>query len=181
MYLMMGSQLRTRRQLKLVFVHSRDAPALVVDEVSVARGVDDVQAQLDAVLLDDCNVLSARGLAASAAVLTMRDRLDLCRLADGLIRLDAPLGLDQMRRKQGVDQRRLAQAGLAWQQHDRGQHSCTRGARRPERAPTTMTLNWKPRLRSFCSIWRVMLSKPTLQTRREVGQLDVTRRCTARS
>jgi hypothetical protein len=27
--------------------------------------------------------------------------------------------------------------------------------------PTQMTLNWKPRFRSFFSIWEVMLSKPT--------------------
>lgn len=30
-----------------------------------------------------------------------------------------------------------------------------------EHIPTQMTLNWKPRLSSFFSIWVVMLSKPT--------------------
>lgn len=35
----------------------RDAPVLVVDEITVARSVNDVQAQLDVVLLHDCCAL----------------------------------------------------------------------------------------------------------------------------
>lgn len=43
----------------------------------------------------------------------MRNGLDLRRLADWLVRLEAALGIDQVRGKDGVDERRLAETGLA--------------------------------------------------------------------
>jgi hypothetical protein len=70
--------------------------AVVVDEVTVAGGVDDVEPQTDAVLLDDVG-----------------DALDLGGRADGLIGLEATLGVDEVRRKDGVDEGRLAESRLA--------------------------------------------------------------------
>lgn len=43
----------------------------------------------------------------------MRDRLNLRRLPDRLVRLKPTLRVDQVRRKDGVDERRLAQSRLA--------------------------------------------------------------------
>ena len=37
--------------------HGNDAPALVVDLVAISRRVNDVQAQADAVLDNDCSTL----------------------------------------------------------------------------------------------------------------------------
>lgn len=88
----------------------------------------------------------------------MRNRVDLSRLPDGLVRVEASLRVDQMRREDSVDERRLAQARLAY---GVGRVSRVRRAAVTTHAPTTITLNWKPRLRSLCSICAVMLSKPT--------------------
>jgi hypothetical protein len=46
--------------------------------------------------------------------LTMRDGLDFRRLPHRLIRLKSPLGVDQMRREDSVDERRLAQPSLTY-------------------------------------------------------------------
>lgn len=70
--------------------------AVVVDEIAVAGGVNDVEPQADAVLLDDVG-----------------DALDLGGGADGLIGLQATLGVDEVGREDGVDQGRLAESGLA--------------------------------------------------------------------
>lgn len=69
--------------------------AVVVDKVAVAGGVDDVEPQADAVLLDDVG-----------------DTLDLGCGTDGLIRLHAALGIDQVRSEDGVDQGRFAETSL---------------------------------------------------------------------
>lgn len=70
--------------------------AVVVDKVAVAGGVDDVEPQTDTILLNE-----------------VRDALDLGGLANGLVRLQATLGVDEVRGEDGVDERRLAQASLA--------------------------------------------------------------------
>lgn len=69
--------------------------AVVVDEVSVSGGVDNVESETDAVLLDDVGV-----------------GLDLRSGSDGLLGLETTLGINQVRGKDGVDQSRLAQTGL---------------------------------------------------------------------
>lgn len=55
----------------------------------------------------------------------MRDRLDLGRLPDRLIRFEATLRVDEVRRKDGVDHRGLAETALACipGQAFKGQHS----------------------------------------------------------
>lgn len=69
---------------------------VVVDQVAVAGGVDDVEPQTDAVLLND-----------------VRNALDLGCGADGLVGLQATLGVDEVRGEDGVDEGRLAESGLA--------------------------------------------------------------------
>lgn len=70
--------------------------AVVVDKVAVARGIDNVESQSNAVLLDN-----------------VRDGLDLGGGADGLIGLEATLGVDEVGREDGVDEGRLAHTSLA--------------------------------------------------------------------
>ena len=70
--------------------------ALVVDQVTVAGGVDNVEAQTHAVLLDG-----------------MGNSLDLGGLADGLVGLHAALAVDEVRGEDGVDQGGLAETGLS--------------------------------------------------------------------
>ena len=89
----------------------------------------------------------------------MRHCLNLGRRPDRLVWRDAPLGVDEVRREDGVDERRLAQPGLACVQ--RGQSRAIHCGEVLDAVPTQMTLNWKPRFSSFRSICDVMLSKPT--------------------
>lgn len=115
--------------------------ALVVDQVAVTGGVDNVEAETDAVLFDD-----------------VRDGLDFGGAADWLIWLQTALAVHEVRGEDGVDEGGFAQSRLAW--------IWVRGAFAWIRAgganiPTQMTLNWKPRFSSFFSICWVMLSKPT--------------------
>lgn len=70
---------------------------VVVDKVTIPGGVDDVQPQADAILLDDVG-----------------GGLDLGRGANGLIGLEATLGVDEVRGEDGVDQSRLSESGLAY-------------------------------------------------------------------
>jgi hypothetical protein len=70
--------------------------AVVVHEVTVARCVDDVQAQAHTVLLNHVG-----------------DSLDLASLSDGLRGWKATLWLDEVRGEDGVDQSGLAETGLA--------------------------------------------------------------------
>lgn len=74
---------------------NRVPAAIVVDEVSVSRSVDNVESEADAVLLNDVRV-----------------GLDLSGGSDGLIGLKTTLGINQVRGKDGVDQSRLAQTSL---------------------------------------------------------------------
>lgn len=70
--------------------------AVVVDKVTVAWGVDDVQSQAHAVLLDNVG-----------------DGVDLGGLADGLVGSQTTLAVDEVGGEDGVDEGRLAQAGLS--------------------------------------------------------------------
>lgn len=96
--LALGSQLLAQVGGVLVLdVFDNGVPAaIVVDKISVARGVDNVEPEADAVLLDDVGI-----------------GLDLSGGSDRLLGLEATLGVNQVRGKDGVDQSRLAQTSLA--------------------------------------------------------------------
>jgi hypothetical protein len=71
--------------------------AVIVDQITIAGGIDNVESQTDAILLDDVG-----------------NGLDLGGLADRLIGLQSTLGVDQVRSKDGVDQSRLSKTSLAY-------------------------------------------------------------------
>lgn len=70
--------------------------ALVVDQIAVTGGVDDVETQTHAVLLDD-----------------VRDGVDVGGAANLLVGLEATLAVHEVRGEEGVNERRLAETGLA--------------------------------------------------------------------
>lgn len=70
--------------------------AVVVDQVTVARGVNDVQAETDAVLLD-----------------VVGNGVNLGRGSNDFIGNETTLGLDEVRSKNGVDEGRFSETGLA--------------------------------------------------------------------
>ena len=61
--------------------------AVVIDQVAVAGGVDDVEAEAHAILFDDVG-----------------DGVDLGGAADGLVGLEAAFGVDEVRGEDGVDE-----------------------------------------------------------------------------
>lgn len=71
--------------------------AVVVDQVAVSGGVDDVEAQTNAILLDHVG-----------------DGLDLGGGADGLVGHQTTLGVDEVGGEDGIDQGGLAQTSLAY-------------------------------------------------------------------
>jgi hypothetical protein len=75
---------------------------LIVDKIAVARGVDNVEAQTHAILLDD-----------------VRDGVDGGGGARLLVGLEATLAVHQVRREDGVDERRLSETSLSCsEKHD---------------------------------------------------------------
>ena len=82
--------------LVLDILDNRVPAPVVVDQIAIAGGVDDVQSEADVVLLDD-----------------VRHGLDLGGGPDDLVRVKSALGLDEVRGEDGVDQGRLAQPRLA--------------------------------------------------------------------
>lgn len=86
---------QVRGVLILDVLDDRVPAAIVVDEITIAWSINDVQPQPDAILLDDVG-----------------DSLDLRRGADRLIRLHATLGVDEVRGEDGVDEGRFAETGL---------------------------------------------------------------------
>jgi hypothetical protein len=87
---------QVRGVLILDILDDRIPAAIVVHEIAVARGIDNVQAQTDAVLLND-----------------VWDGLDLGGGADGLIGLKAALGVDEVGGEDSIDQSWLAEPSLA--------------------------------------------------------------------
>ena len=82
----------------ILYVLDNGVPAaVVVDQVAVAGGVDNVQAQTNAILLDDVS-----------------DGMDLGGLADGFVGFETTFGVDQVRGEDGVDEGAFAESGLAW-------------------------------------------------------------------
>ena len=90
---------------------------------------------------------------------TVGDGLDLGGGPHWLIGGETTLGIHQVRGKDGVDEGGLSETRLAWRWTVSPAPNAMMIHRR--NLPTHMTLNWKPRLSSFRSIWEVMLSKPT--------------------
>lgn len=84
------------RVLVLDVLDDRVPAPVVVDEVAIAGGIDNVESEADAVLLND-----------------VRNGLDLGGGANGLVREQPALGLDEVRGEDGVDQGRLAETRLA--------------------------------------------------------------------
>lgn len=97
--LTLGSELLAEvgRVLVLDVLDNGIPAAVVVDHVAVAGGVDNVEAKADAILLDDVG-----------------NGLNLGGGADGLVGLEAALGVDEVGSEDGVDEGRLAETGLAW-------------------------------------------------------------------
>lgn len=141
--LTLGGKLLAEVGAVLVFdVLDNGVPAaFVVDQITVAGGVNDVEAQTHSIFLNG-----------------MRDSLDLGGLTDGFIGEKASLAVDKVRGEDGVDEGRLAQTCLTCRRDVRGQ---LRERRAAGSLPTQMMLNWKPRFTSFFSICLVMVSKPT--------------------
>lgn len=78
---------QVRGVLILDILDDRVPATIVVDEVSVARGVDNVESQANSVLLNDVG-----------------NSLDFGGLTNGLLGLHATLGVDKVRGEDGVDQ-----------------------------------------------------------------------------
>ena len=81
--------------LVLDVLHDRVPAAVVVDQVTIAGSVHNVQAQSHAVLLDD-----------------VCDWVDVGGLSDRLCGRKAAFGLDEVGGEDGVDERGLAETGL---------------------------------------------------------------------
>jgi len=75
--------------------YNRVPAAVIVDKIAIAGGVNNVEPQPDIILFDN-----------------VRDGLDIGSLANGLVRRKSALGVNQVRRKDGVDERRLAKTSL---------------------------------------------------------------------
>ena len=88
-------------------------PVFVVHLVSITRSVDNVQAKLDTILNNHCSHhTSIQILNFFLKRHTMRGRLNLGSLSDRIVRFQTTLGVDQVRRKNSVDERRLSKTGL---------------------------------------------------------------------
>lgn len=103
----------------------------------------------------------------------MRHSLNFRRLSNWLVRLKTSLRINQVRRENGVDESRLSKTSLSYSPLSR-RHVLIEQASRQEAnfrektryIPTTITLNWKPRFKSLCSICCVIVSKPTYDVAR---------------
>lgn len=81
--------------LVLDVLHDRVPAPVVVDQVAIAGGVNNVQPQTDTVLFNN-----------------MRHGMNLGRGSDNFVGLQSAFGLHKVGSEDGVDQRRLAQASL---------------------------------------------------------------------
>jgi hypothetical protein len=91
------------RVLVLDVLDDRVPAAVVVDQVTVTRSIDDVEAKTDAILLDDVG-----------------NRVDLGGGSDDLLGLQTTLRLDEVGSEDGVDEGRLSKTSLAC---DGGKHT----------------------------------------------------------
>jgi hypothetical protein len=109
--LTLGSELLAQigRVLILDVLDDGVPAAVVVDQVAVAGGIDDVEPQADAILLDDVG-----------------NGVNLGGGPDDLLGMETALGLDEARGENGVDQCRLAQTCLAYDGRDLGSAELSR-------------------------------------------------------
>lgn len=96
--------------LVLDVLHDGIPAPVVVDKITVAGGINNVESEADAVLLDDVG-----------------NGLDLGGRADNLVGLESTLGLDEVRGEDGVDQSRLSEARLTCIPRDTSIPVCGRG------------------------------------------------------
>lgn len=98
--LTLGSELLSKvRGVLVLDILDDGVPApVVVDQISIARSVNNVESKADAILLDD-----------------VRNGLDFGGLADDLFGVKSTLGLDKVGGKDGVDQGRLSETSLAFE------------------------------------------------------------------
>lgn len=99
--------------------NDRIPASFVVDHVTVARRVNNVELKTHAVLDDGWQrrILISLIPSSYGASLTLLRRHNLGRLTNRLIDLMPSLGIDQMRCKQRVDQRRFSQTSLSNDHH----------------------------------------------------------------
>ena len=83
--------------LVLDILDDRVPAPIIVDQIAIARGIDNVQAKSDTVLLDD-----------------MGNRVNLSSRSNDFFRLQSTLRLDEVGCEDSVDQGRLAQPCLAY-------------------------------------------------------------------
>jgi hypothetical protein len=97
--LSLGSELLAQvgRVLVLDILDDRVPAAIVVDQVAIARGVNNVELEADTILLND-----------------MRNGVNLGSRSNGLVGEHTTLCIDQVGGKNGIDQGRLAQTGLTF-------------------------------------------------------------------
>jgi hypothetical protein len=95
--------------------------AVIVDKITIAGGIDNVESKSDTVLFN-----------------VVRNGLDLGGLADRLVGLEATLRVDQVRSEDGVDERRLAHTRLAYNAQDELAHRRDRRHRQPDHHHTTV-------------------------------------------
>ena len=90
-------------------------PVFIVDLVTVPRRVDNVQAKLDTVFSDHCPTCGQYDREPTSFERhTMRNSLNLGRLSDRVVRFQTTLGVNQVRRENSVDERRLSETGLPY-------------------------------------------------------------------
>jgi len=87
--LTLGSELLTQVSAVLVLdvLHDGVPATLIVDQVTVARGVDDIETETHSVLLDD-----------------VRDGLNFGGAADGFLGAETALAVHEVRGEDGVDE-----------------------------------------------------------------------------
>jgi len=85
--------------------------------------------------------------------------MDFRCLSDFFIRGEPAFRINQVRREERVDQRRLSQTGLTCASQNGPSvrnrtiyNAASPGDVQEDYSPTTMTLNWKPLFKSLCSI-----------------------------
>lgn len=157
----------------MAFVH---VPVFVVDHVSVPWCVNDVQPKAHAIFSYNYRVnpvLSDQVTSSLDKTRTMRHSLNFRRLSNWLVRLKTSLRINQVRRENGVDESRLSKTSLPCSPLNRRHVLIEQASRQEDNfrektryIPTTITLNWKPRFKSLCSICCVIVSKPTYDVAR---------------
>lgn len=169
-------ELRTESSVLTYIFDDRLPTPLIIDHIPISRRVNDVQTKSNAILHDHLvdhahtSTLSRRLNLRCGR--TVRLRMDLGRRPRTVVWLGPSFRVHKVGCEEGIYEGGLAKTGLTYKRYrssapskahiteDPATSHCQdcSGYREPN-VPTTMTLNWKPRLRSLCSIWRVIATK----------------------